>query len=110
MSLAVACDLRVGCFYGAVKRLTDLVGPAQAKRLLYTGERFSAEEMLRIGLIDELLLAPDQLAPRVRALTATLAANAPLTIAAAKYAVDRCLGGAERRGRSAARPRYAASA
>lgn len=104
MGLAAACDLRlaatgsrfgipaarlgIGYFYGAVKRLTDLIGPAQAKRLLYSGERFEAEEMLRIGLIDEPLLAPDELAARVRSLTATLAANAPLTIAAAKYAVE----------------------
>lgn len=56
-----------GYHCAGVKRLADLIGPAQAKRLLYTGERFSAEEMLRIGLVDE-LLAADELAGRVRSL------------------------------------------
>jgi enoyl-CoA hydratase len=103
MTLAGACDLRIaaegsrfgipaarlgiGYFYGGVKRLVDLVGPAQAKRLLYTAEKFPAEEMLRIGYIDELLPLP-ALAPRLRALAGSIAANAPLTIAAAKFAVQ----------------------
>jgi enoyl-CoA hydratase/carnithine racemase len=66
--LALACDLRVatpkarfgitpaklGLVYPLhdVKLLTDLVGPGQAKRMLYTGELIDAEEALRIGLIE----------------------------------------------------------
>lgn len=103
MTLAGACDLRIaaagsrfgipaaklgiGYFYGGVKRLTDLVGPAQAKRLLFTADKFSADEMLRIGFVDE-LVPPGELAPRVRSMAGGIAANAPLTIAAAKYAVE----------------------
>ena len=34
------------------KLLVDLVGPANAKRLLYTGMLIDAGEALRIGLID----------------------------------------------------------
>lgn len=102
MALAVACDLRVaatgarfgipaaklgiGYFYAGVKWLTDLVGPAAAKRMLFTGDKFSADEMLRIGFLDE-LVAPGEIAPRVRSLAGGIAANAPLTIAAAKYTV-----------------------
>ncbi len=66
--LALACDLRVatgrarfgitpaklGLVYPLhdVKLLTDLVGPGQAKRLLFTGSLIGSEEALRIGLIE----------------------------------------------------------
>lgn len=66
--LAVACDLRVatpaarfavtpaklGLIYPLhdVKLLTDLVGPGQAKRLMYTGQIIDAAEALRIGLVE----------------------------------------------------------
>lgn len=68
--LALACDLRVataaarigitpaklGLVYPLhdVKLLTDLVGPGQAKRMLFTGELIGAEEALRIGLVEAL--------------------------------------------------------
>ena len=68
--LAMACDLRVatprarfgitpaklGLVYPLhdVKLLTDLVGPGQAKRLLFTGSLVEAEEALRIGLVEAL--------------------------------------------------------
>ena len=38
--------------------LVDLVGPGQAKRLLYTGQLLGAEEALRIGLLDEISTDP----------------------------------------------------
>ena len=66
--LAMACDMRVatsaarfgitpaklGLVYPLhdVKLLVDLVGPGQAKRMLYTGELLDAEEAQRIGLIE----------------------------------------------------------
>ena len=68
--LALACDLRVasprarfgitpaklGLVYPLqdVKLLTDLVGPGQARRMLYTGSLIGAEEALRIGLVEAL--------------------------------------------------------
>jgi len=68
--LAMACDLRVateaarfgitpaklGLVYPLhdVKLLVDLVGPGQAKRLLYTGALIDAEEARRIGLAEYL--------------------------------------------------------
>ena len=73
--LALACDLRVatprarfgitpaklGLVYPLhdTKLLVDLIGPAHAKRLLYTGMLIGAEEALRIGLIDAIADAPD---------------------------------------------------
>ena len=66
--LAVACDLRVatpaarfavtpaklGLIYPLhdVKLLVDLIGPGQAKRLLYTGAIIDAGEAHRIGLVE----------------------------------------------------------
>lgn len=73
--LALACDLRIatraarfgitparlGLVYPLhdVKLLVDLVGPGQAKRILYTGSLLSAEEALRIGLVEQLDASPD---------------------------------------------------
>ena len=66
--LALACDLRVasprarfgitpaklGLVYSLhdVKLLIDLVGPGQARRMLYTGSLIDAAEALRIGLVE----------------------------------------------------------
>jgi enoyl-CoA hydratase/carnithine racemase len=66
--IALACDIRVatersrigitpaklGLVYPLhdTKLLVDLVGPGQAKKMLYTGELLSAEEALRVGLIE----------------------------------------------------------
>ena len=46
-----------------------------------------ADEMLRIGFLDE-LVAPSELVNRVRSLAGVIAANAPLTIATAKYTIE----------------------
>ena len=81
--LALACDLRVatdaarfgitpaklGLVYPLhdVKLLADLVGPGQAKRLLYTGSLIDAEEALRIGLVEMLADTPSELAEAILA-------------------------------------------
>jgi enoyl-CoA hydratase/carnithine racemase len=75
--MALACDIRVatvrarfgitpaklGLVYPLhdTKLLIDLVGPGQAKRILYTGDLLTAEEALRIGLIDLVADHPDDL-------------------------------------------------
>ena len=73
--LTLACDLRVatpaarfgitpaklGIVYPLhdVKLLTDLVGPGQAKRLLFTAALIDAAEALRIGLVEAVADTPD---------------------------------------------------
>lgn len=73
--LAIHCDLRfaargarfgitpakLGLIYplNDTKQLIDLVGPAKAKSMLFTGRVLEAEEALLIGLIDELYSAED---------------------------------------------------
>jgi enoyl-CoA hydratase len=102
-AIAIHCDLRVaaegslfgipaarlglGLPYAVIKRLADLVGPAQAKRVLFTADRLSAHDALRSGLADQVVSAPELL-PAVRDLAGRIGANAPLTIRAAKYAVE----------------------
>jgi enoyl-CoA hydratase/carnithine racemase len=104
--LAIACDLRIagpGARFGITparlglvyslhdtKLLVDLVGPAQAKRILFTGELIGAEEAARIGLID--LLAEDA-ETAAEALAATIATASPHSIAAAKRMIRRILDG-----------------
>ncbi|MFN2098495.1 enoyl-CoA hydratase/isomerase family protein [Altererythrobacter sp. MF3-039] len=81
--LALACDLRVatakarfgitpaklGLVYPLhdVKLLTDLVGPGQAKRILYTGSLLDADEAQRIGLIEMIADEPAELAEAILA-------------------------------------------
>ncbi|WP_196480958.1 enoyl-CoA hydratase [Burkholderia territorii] len=107
LGLAAACDLRIasdgsrfgipaaklgiGYYYAGVKRLADLVGPSKAKQMLFTAAQFNGAEMLRAGLIDELVPARD-LAEQVESLATGIAGNAPLTIAAAKCAIDTACG------------------
>jgi enoyl-CoA hydratase/carnithine racemase len=95
--VALACDFRIaaadarfgipaarlGIVYGLAetRSLLATVGLARAKRLPFTAERIEAEEARRIGLVDE--IAPDPLAA-ARQMAATMAENAPLSIAGAK--------------------------
>ena len=79
--LALACDLRVatpaarfgitparlGLVYPLhdVKLLTDLVGPGQAKRMLFTGQLLDAAQAARIGLVESVADSPDALASAI---------------------------------------------
>ncbi len=79
---------RLGLAYGAgmVRQLVALVGPAHARMLLYTGARIDAREAERIGLVNQTVRAED-LAGTVADLARTIAANAPLSVRAAKLTV-----------------------
>jgi enoyl-CoA hydratase len=68
-------------------RLVQLVGTAKAKWLLMTGQLIEAPAAQAFGLVDQVVDA-DQLDTTVDALTATLAANAPLTIKATKQIIE----------------------
>jgi enoyl-CoA hydratase len=75
--LALACDFRIASAnaklgqpesrlglvpgWGGTLRLPRLVGPAVAKRLMFSGEQISADEALRLGLVDEVVAAPEAL-------------------------------------------------
>lgn len=103
--LALACDLRIatprarfgitpaklGLVYPIhdVKLLTDLVGPGQAKRLLYMGNLIDAAEALRISLVEHIADTPDNW-------IADLLAASPHSIRQMKRFVRRVLEGQTR--------------
>ena len=71
----------------SVTALVRLIGPQQAKRLLFTGARIGAREALRIGLAA--VVVPDQdLSDTVVDMARDIADNAPLAVAAAKRMVS----------------------
>ena len=100
--LAIACDIRVatprarmgitpaklGLVYPLhdVKLLVDLVGPGQARRMLYSGELLAADEALRIGLVEAVADAPD-------AMIGPILANSPHSTSIIKGFVRRVLDG-----------------
>jgi enoyl-CoA hydratase/carnithine racemase len=81
-----AARLGLGYGFSDVKRLVDMVGPAYAKEILYTGRQFTAGEALAMGLVHRAVPVA-ALAEAVAKLAETLAANAPLTIQAMKRSV-----------------------
>ena len=99
LGTAVVCDLRiasddsrfgvpaaklgVGYRFNGIRRLSEVVGPQFTAEIFYTGRQFSAQEALQMGLINRMLPAAE-LEKYVLDYAATLAGNAPLTIAAVK--------------------------
>ncbi len=81
-----AARLGLGYGFAGVRALVTLVGPAWANEILFSGHRFSAHEALRMGLVNR-VVPGEGLEMTVRELAATIAANAPLTVKAAKFAI-----------------------
>src|SRR5207248_3713300 len=69
-------------------RLVSLIGPARTKDLIFTARLIGAEEGRSIGVFNE-IVESDQLEARTLELAEQIAGNAPLTIRAAKMAVQR---------------------
>lgn len=106
VGLAVCCDLRIcsdnsrfavpaarlglGYAYGGIKRLVDVVGPSFAKEIFFTARQFDAVEAVAMGLVNRVLPGAE-LEAYVEGYARTIAANAPLTIAAAKFAIGETL-------------------
>ncbi len=82
-----AAKLGVGYGYGGIKELMNLVGPSYAKEIFFTGQRFSASDAELMGLVNR-VVPVDKLESTVTSYARTIADNAPLTIKAAKAAVN----------------------
>ena len=80
-------DLGIIPGFGGTQRLPRVVGRDRAKKLMMTGERFSAAEAYRLGVIDHIAPA-DQLMLQALNLAAFLAAKAPIALALIKEAVN----------------------
>jgi len=81
------------CPYGMI-RLADEVGRAKAKELLFTCDRISAEEALRIGLINK-VVPHEKLMDSVFEFIERMKNSAPLATKLTKRAINRGLGGYE---------------
>ncbi|HEY6514133.1 MAG TPA: enoyl-CoA hydratase [Burkholderiaceae bacterium] len=81
-----AARLGLGYEYPGLATLARLVGPSVAKDILFSARQIEAAEALRIGLVN-FVVPPDELEGRVRDYAANVAANAPLTVQAAKAAI-----------------------
>jgi len=106
--LALACDLRFSDHHGrfgitpaklglvysleSTKRLVDLVGPAQAKWILFSGLHVGAERAERIGLIEG-LYPTDELRSATYDFAATVASRAQYSVTATKDIVGRIAAG-----------------
>lgn len=76
---------------GSLVRLARQIPFCKAMEVLLVGDRMSADEALRIGLINEVVPA-DQLMDRVKQIGERIAENGPLAVAACKEAVIRTSG------------------
>jgi enoyl-CoA hydratase len=74
--------------FGGTQRLLRRVGPARAAELVLTADLISADEALRIGLVNAVVPATE-LVTRACAQARKIAGKAPLAIAAAKRALRR---------------------
>ena len=82
-----AAKLGLGYAYDGLAKLARIVGPARARDILFSARFLDAEEALAIGLI-HFIEDRSEIGAKVSAYARTIAANAPLTVYAAKSALD----------------------
>jgi enoyl-CoA hydratase len=109
--LTLACDFRIGVpeiefampaarlgihyYYNGMRRYVARLGLGAAKRLFLLGDRIPAQEMLRVGFLDE-IVEIDAMEARLEALTDTLANNAPTAVQGMKAALNGIAAGTAR--------------
>jgi enoyl-CoA hydratase/carnithine racemase len=73
---------------GGTQRLPRLVGKGHALQLILSGDMISAQEAHRIGLVNEIVAAPDLIA-RAEAILNKIGSNAPIAVKFALEAVNK---------------------
>jgi len=76
--------------WGGTQRLPRLIGAGRAKHMILTGQPIDAAKAEAWGLVSE-VIAQEALLVRARELATQIAANAPLSVQAAKRLVDAAL-------------------
>ena len=105
--LALSCDFRVldeagkiglpettlGIVPGAggTQRLPRLIGPAKAKKWIFSGRLFTAQEALADGVVD-LIVPKEKLQSIASEMAVEMTRAAPLALRAAKSAIDAAVG------------------
>jgi enoyl-CoA hydratase len=74
--------------YGGTQRLARLCGKGVAQELCLAGEMISAEEALRVGLVNH-IYEPAELLPAAEALARKIIANAPVAVKYTMEAIER---------------------
>jgi enoyl-CoA hydratase/carnithine racemase len=106
LGFASSCDLRIcsedsvfrmpaarlglGYSPAGVRRFMNVVGAANTLDIFISARKFDACEALRMGFVSQ-VVAPERLEAVVAEYCALVAENAPLTVAAAKFAVQQWL-------------------
>jgi len=106
--LALHCDLRVmadGARIGMPlsriglvvpfplgQKLVEIIGPAETRRLLFTGRLIEAARAKEIGMVHE-VVSPAAIEKTTQELARTIADNAPLSLAGMKATIQRTLAG-----------------
>ena len=85
-----AAKLGIAYGYDGLKHLVSLVGPSQARLIMYTGMRIDAAEALRIGLVDR-VVADEKLWDETFEIARTISGNAPLSVKASKITIAQVL-------------------
>jgi enoyl-CoA hydratase len=104
--LALACDIRLastearmgfpevglGIFpgFGGTQRTTKLIGKGHACELIFTGKHVSADNAVRIGLVNK-VVSPQELMVEARKLAEQISSQGPVAIAQAKTAINQAL-------------------
>jgi enoyl-CoA hydratase len=100
--LMAACDIMLACdeaqfgmpeidvgLAGGAAMLTHLVGKSRGRRIIFTGERFPAQELYRLGVI-ECCVPRAALMDEALKIARTIAHKSPLAIRLAKKAYNVC--------------------
>jgi enoyl-CoA hydratase/carnithine racemase len=106
VNVAISCDLRVastdstffvpatrlglGYRMSAMRNLTHLVGPGNAKDIFFTARKLDAKEAQRVGLVNR-IAEPDGLPALLKEYTDAISTGAPLTIKAGKRIIREIL-------------------
>ena len=102
--IAIACDFRIAVAtaklgqpesrlglvpgWGGTSRLARLIGLSHAKRLMFSGESITAEEGLRIGLVDELVPTAGDLDTALKRWFERMMPGSPAAIRRIKHALQ----------------------